>query len=199
VSGLFSGELSSDKTPSWEDQNVQAKRVGFTTPSVRRAQRFAGRTGQTSRGLDVGGAESVAGGTRAGAAPALRLAHRPLTAMGRAGQQAADRRGTQGRSHQRQPGLSLWRWELGAANLTAPEPPVDPPPKRKTQKRVLTPFPPRQEPRCVVAPPRPEGAATAIAQGRARRRSRRAPPWVNGQPRTSVALKGQNKRATNAL
>ncbi len=121
--------------PSWEDQDVQAKRVGFTTPSVRRAQRFAGRTGQTSRGLDVGGAESVAGGTRAGAAPALRLAHRPLTAMGRAGQQAADRRGTQGRSHQRQPGLSLWRWELGAANLAAPEPPVDPPPKRKTQKK----------------------------------------------------------------
>jgi REP element-mobilizing transposase RayT len=65
---------------------------------------------------------------------------RQRTAMGRAGQQAADRRGTQGHSHQRQPGLSLGRWEWGAGNLAAPEPPVDPPPTRKTQKRVLTPF-----------------------------------------------------------
>jgi hypothetical protein len=37
-----------------------------------------------------------------------------------------------------------------------------------------------------------------LAQGRARRRSRRAPPWVSGQPRTSVALKGRDKCATNA-
>ena len=32
VSGLFSGELCSDKMPRWEDQNVQTKRVGFITP-----------------------------------------------------------------------------------------------------------------------------------------------------------------------
>ncbi|MEY4179326.1 MAG: hypothetical protein RLY70_2900 [Planctomycetota bacterium] len=33
VSGLFSGELSSDKTPGWEDPNVQTKRGGgFITP-----------------------------------------------------------------------------------------------------------------------------------------------------------------------
>jgi glycosyltransferase involved in cell wall biosynthesis len=32
VSGLFSGELSSDKLPTWEDQNVQTKRAGFITP-----------------------------------------------------------------------------------------------------------------------------------------------------------------------
>jgi hypothetical protein len=32
VSGLLSGELSSDKTPSWEDQNVQTKREGWITP-----------------------------------------------------------------------------------------------------------------------------------------------------------------------
>jgi hypothetical protein len=32
VSGLFSGELSSEKMPSWEDQNVQTKRVGWITP-----------------------------------------------------------------------------------------------------------------------------------------------------------------------
>jgi hypothetical protein len=31
VSGLFSGELSSDKIPRWEDQNVQTKRAGFIT------------------------------------------------------------------------------------------------------------------------------------------------------------------------
>jgi hypothetical protein len=53
------------------------------------------------------------------------VVHRPLTAPGRACQQAADRRGTQGRSHQRQPGLSLGRWDLGAGNLAAPQPPVD--------------------------------------------------------------------------
>jgi putative transposase len=69
--------------------------------------------------------------------------NRQLTALGRAGQQAADRRGTQGRSHQRPPGLSLGRWEWGAGQLAAPEPPVDPPPARKTEKRVLTPFPRR--------------------------------------------------------
>jgi serine/threonine protein kinase len=32
VSGLCSGELSSEKMPSWEDQNVQTKRVGWVTP-----------------------------------------------------------------------------------------------------------------------------------------------------------------------
>jgi hypothetical protein len=32
VSGLFSGELSSDKSPRWEDQNVQTKWVEFITP-----------------------------------------------------------------------------------------------------------------------------------------------------------------------
>ena len=32
VSGLFSGELNSEKMPSWEDQDVQTKRVGFITP-----------------------------------------------------------------------------------------------------------------------------------------------------------------------
>jgi hypothetical protein len=32
VSGLFSGELGSDKMPRWEDQDVQTKRVGFITP-----------------------------------------------------------------------------------------------------------------------------------------------------------------------
>jgi glycosyltransferase involved in cell wall biosynthesis len=32
VSGLFSGELSSDKSPRWEDRNVQTKRAGFITP-----------------------------------------------------------------------------------------------------------------------------------------------------------------------
>jgi hypothetical protein len=32
VSGLFSRELSSEKMPSWEDQNVQTKRVGWITP-----------------------------------------------------------------------------------------------------------------------------------------------------------------------
>ena len=37
-----------------------------------------------------------------------------------------------------------------------------------------------------------------LAQGRARRRSRRAPPWVNGQRRASVALKGRDKCATDA-
>jgi hypothetical protein len=44
--------------------------------------------------------------------------------------------------------------------------------------------------------PAPKGQ-NRLAQGRARRRSRRAPPWVNGQPRTSVALKGRYKCATN--
>jgi hypothetical protein len=39
--------------------------------------------------------------------------------------------------------------------------------------------------------PAPKGQ-NRLAQGRARRRSRRAPPWVNGQPRTSVALKGRD-------
>ena len=38
----------------------------------------------------MGFTESVAGRTRAEAAPALRLAHRRLTALGRAGQQAAE-------------------------------------------------------------------------------------------------------------
>jgi hypothetical protein len=37
-----------------------------------------------------------------------------------------------------------------------------------------------------------------LAQGKATRRSRGAPPWVNAQPRTSVALKGRDKYATNA-
>jgi hypothetical protein len=32
VSGLFSGELISEKMPRWEDQNVQTKRVGWITP-----------------------------------------------------------------------------------------------------------------------------------------------------------------------
>jgi hypothetical protein len=32
VSGLVSGELSSDKIPRWEDQKVQTKRAGFITP-----------------------------------------------------------------------------------------------------------------------------------------------------------------------
>jgi hypothetical protein len=32
VSGLFSGELGSEKMQSWEDQNVQMKRVGWITP-----------------------------------------------------------------------------------------------------------------------------------------------------------------------
>ena len=45
--------------------------------------------------------------------------------------------------------------------------------------------------------PAPKGQ-NRLAQGRARRRSRRAPPWVRGHPRTSVALKGRNKGATNA-
>jgi hypothetical protein len=45
--------------------------------------------------------------------------------------------------------------------------------------------------------PAPKGQ-NRLAQGRARRRGRRAPPWVNGQPRTFVALKGQYKHATNA-
>jgi putative transposase len=49
--------------------------------------------------------------------------------------------GTQNRSHQSQPGRFLGRWEWGAGHLAAPEPPVDPPPTRKIQKRVLTPFP----------------------------------------------------------
>ena len=71
--------------------------------------RLAGRTGQTSRGLEVGFAEPMAGRTRAGTTPALRLANCPLTALDRAGQQAADRRGTQGRSQQCQSGLALWR------------------------------------------------------------------------------------------
>jgi hypothetical protein len=79
-------------------------------------------------------AEPMAGRTRAGTTPDLRLANGPLTALDRAGQQAADRRGTQGRSHQRQPVLSLWKRELGAGNLAAPEPPVAPPPTRKTNK-----------------------------------------------------------------
>ena len=135
MSGLFSGELSSDKVPRWKTKT--SRRSGWDSPLLRYVERNALWAGPVRRAKDWtwGGAESVAGRTRAGAAPALRLAHRPLTAMGRAGQQAADRRGTQGRSHQRQPGLSLWRWELGAANLAAPEPPVDPPPKRKTQKK----------------------------------------------------------------
>ena len=42
--------------------------------------------------------------------------------------------------------------------------------------------------------PAPKGQ-NMLAQGRARRRSRRAPPWVNGQPRTSIALKGRDKCA----
>jgi hypothetical protein len=32
VSGLFSGELSSEKMPRREDQNVKTKRVGWITP-----------------------------------------------------------------------------------------------------------------------------------------------------------------------
>jgi hypothetical protein len=32
VSGLFSGEFSSDKLPRWEDQNVQTEPAGFITP-----------------------------------------------------------------------------------------------------------------------------------------------------------------------
>ncbi|MEY4177157.1 MAG: hypothetical protein RLY70_731 [Planctomycetota bacterium] len=32
VSGLFSGELSSEKIPRREDPNVQTKRAGFITP-----------------------------------------------------------------------------------------------------------------------------------------------------------------------
>ena len=32
MSGLFSGELGSEKMQSWEDQNVQMKRVGWITP-----------------------------------------------------------------------------------------------------------------------------------------------------------------------
>jgi len=32
VSGLFSEELSSEKMPRREDQNVQMKRVGWITP-----------------------------------------------------------------------------------------------------------------------------------------------------------------------
>jgi hypothetical protein len=32
VSGLFSGELSSEKIPGRERQDVQTKRVGFITP-----------------------------------------------------------------------------------------------------------------------------------------------------------------------
>jgi hypothetical protein len=45
--------------------------------------------------------------------------------------------------------------------------------------------------------PAPKGQ-NRLAQGRARRRSRRAPPWVNGHPRTCVALKERGKCATNA-
>jgi hypothetical protein len=43
------------------------------------------------------------------------------------------------------------------------------------------------------SPPAPKGQ-NRLAQGRARRRSRGAPPCVNGQLRTSVALKGRDKR-----
>jgi hypothetical protein len=45
--------------------------------------------------------------------------------------------------------------------------------------------------------PAPKGQ-NRLAQGTATRRSRGAPPWVNGQPHTSVALKGRDKLATNA-
>ena len=87
---------------------------------------------------------------------------------------AADR--TQGRSHQRQPGPSLGRRQWGAGHLAAPEPPVDPPPTRKTQNRVLTPFPtrtPENDPRplCLTRTAR----ASAL---RARYGKRLAPRFV---------------------
>jgi len=39
-------------------------------------------------------------------------------------------------------------------------------------------------------------AYTFAAQGRAKRRSRKAPPWVTGHPR-KIALKGQNIRISD--
>ena len=106
--------------------------------SLPNTMRLHGHDGTGGRGRDVGCAESVAGRTRAEAASALRSAHRPLTALGRAGQQAAElkavrtsvnRGSTFGDGH----GVQAISRHLNLQSTVRP---------RGRPKRVLPPFPP---------------------------------------------------------
>jgi hypothetical protein len=92
----------------------------------------------------MGFVQPLAAPARTRSATALPLADGPPTPLGRAGQQATDRRGTARSSersaYQSQPRHTVGRRDLGSAHRAATQSPVNPATTGKTEKRVLTPF-----------------------------------------------------------
>ena len=76
-------------------------------------------------------------------APALPLGDGLPNPLGRAAQQATDRRGTARSSYQSQPRHPVGRRDRGSAHRAATPPPLEPATTGKTEQRILRPFPSR--------------------------------------------------------